>query len=120
MEFLVFFRKPKSKTEHSTVRLGLAVAHIPRARCTCGVAARLPEAEGRAPKGAQAAARVAEGDALAGVLARVPMGCEHPQGYAPNVVSRNAGTSGLRLLGSGLRLKSPPQKKISIAKISRV
>ena len=40
---------------------------IPRARCTCGVAARLPEAEGRAPKGAQAAARVAEGDALAGV-----------------------------------------------------
>ena len=84
--------------EPSTVRLGLAVAHIPRAK------------------------RVAEGDALAGVLARVPMGCEHPQGYAPNemhlrrsrqvargqwpspeggasgCVSRNAGASGLRLL----------------------
>ena len=40
MEFLVLFRSPKSKTEHSTVRLGLAVAR----------------------------------------LARVPMGCEHPQG----------------------------------------
>ncbi len=29
---------------------------IPRTRCTCGEAVRLPEAEGRAPKGAQAAA----------------------------------------------------------------
>jgi hypothetical protein len=40
---------------------------IPRARCTCGEAIRLPEAEGRAPKGAQAAARVRKADALAGV-----------------------------------------------------
>ena len=35
--------------------------------CACRVAVRLPEAEGRAPKGAQAAARVREADALAGV-----------------------------------------------------
>ena len=96
--------KRSAESTNSILELGLAVAHIPRARCTCGVAARLPEAEGRAPKGAQAAARVAEGDALAGVLDRFPIGRDHPQGYAPNIVSHNAGTSGLRIAHSKLQL----------------
>ena len=69
------------KSINSSVRLGLAVAHIPRAK------------------------RVAEGDALAGVLGRFPMGRDHPQGYTPNEVSREAGSSGLRLLDFQLRLK---------------
>ena len=69
------------KSTNPNVRLGLAVARIPRAK------------------------RVAEGDALAGVLAYVPMGCKHPQCYTPNEVSREAGSSGLRLLDSQLQLK---------------
>ena len=93
------------QSSNSILELGLAVAHIPRAK------------------------RVAEGDALAGVLGRatpcgpygarpsasgnlttssqahLPMGRDHPQGYTPNEVSREAGSSGLRLLDSGLQLK---------------
>ena len=48
--------KRSAESTNSILELGLAVAHIPRAK------------------------RVAEGDALAGVLGRFPMGRDHPQG----------------------------------------
>ena len=66
-----------------------------------------------APYGARP---VASGNLTTSSQAHLPMGRDHPQGYTPNEVSREAGSSGLRIPNSKLQLNPNPVNLVNPVK----